>query len=159
GSTCISGACTCNGGTCTGGCCNGSNCISPSNQSLSLCGPNGQACVACPSGRADNCTNGICRGGSSAACAVRQACPNGACAARCQGTAGVDPPTNAAYDANGWPGTVCPAGSDSRVSGQCRCGSGNPCDAGQACVNGACVCNAGSCPSGCCQNGVTCITN
>jgi hypothetical protein len=47
---------------------------------------------------------------------------------------------------------VCPTETTNSCSGgQCRCGTGPACGAGQHCVLGSCQCTPSSCPNGCCD--------
>ncbi len=106
----------------------------------------GSFCMNCPDGC---CRNGFCVprtfqscGVGGVDCTVCDGMRANACSALGTCTCGSNP--------------VCSGINVDRCSnGQCKCGTGNACGAGQECVDGQCRCNATSCPNGCC-NGNTC---
>src|SRR5206468_586196 len=81
GQRCLSGACVCDATSCPVGCCTNNTCAS---RTLSTCGLDGGACVACAAcdlTRADNCTNGACGCGAGGICGASSACDGGVCVA------------------------------------------------------------------------------
>ncbi len=68
GLTCVTAVCVCTMSSCSTGCCaSGTSCSS--GMTLSSCGTGGGSCTNCTVGMyADNCTSGMCRCGSGAAC-------------------------------------------------------------------------------------------
>ncbi len=140
GTECLSNVCRCTSTSCAG-CCNGDVC--ESGQTPQSCGAAGSTCMACPFGQ--RCDAGACEGCNALSC------PIGCCAGLT-----CNPPTAIHCGIDAGVCFACDALlSDTCSRGSCRCGAMNPCDAGQACVDGGCACNAASCPAGCCQ-GATC---
>lgn len=136
GQTCTNGGCRCDPSTCPGGCCDGNTCL-PGNTDAQ-CGAGGSACSACTTG--PGCDGGVC--GS---------CIAGCDAGCCSGSACL-PNSLAACGSGGAACSACDARlADRCVGGQCSCGSGPQCGAGQLCLGGSCQCNSSSCPRGCCQ--------
>lgn len=164
--TCAQGN-SCDRGVCSGcaanckGCCSGEACNqAPSHQN---CGANGSICLVCDPLRSDACTVGACTCGGGPACASGQACVGGKCV--CDGNSCPDGCCEGAtcrrriLDACGFLGGGCmtcdPTLADACDRGDCRCGAGPSCDAGQRCLAGRCVCDGKSCGGGCCA-GDTC---
>jgi hypothetical protein len=50
GLACVNGQCICTHDSCTGGCCSGNTCVGSSGQGQSVCGADGELCIACPPG-------------------------------------------------------------------------------------------------------------
>lgn len=167
GQSCDAGACTCDPTSCPAGCCQDGQCI-PSG--FPQCSVGGLMCplVTCDLLLQDTCTpGGACACGGGAACITGQRCLNGQCVC-----------DSSVCDAGCCSGNVCssrsvmacaPAGlacaacdpfvaDRCNAAGQCACGTGGVCGAGQQCVNGNCVCNATSCDAGCCGTGQSCTT-
>lgn len=96
-------------------------------------------------------------GGATDIFAVKlaHACDGSNCTGCCDG----DVCRTSALDACGTHGLGCTAcdadKADNCTAGNCRCGAGPTCQAGQRCLGGACTCDGSSCPNGCC-NGDSC---
>lgn len=160
GQVCIRGTCECYAATCAG-CCQGSECRE---RSVEACGVTGSVCVVCDPVKADGCSPlGMCRCGNGPPCGLFKACINGNCVCdtqRCTGCCDNRVCTLSTMVACGVGGNECqqcdPLSADlCNAAGECVCGEGPQCAAGQACVEETCVCNQGSCP-GCCD-GTTCL--
>lgn len=76
GQRCVSGACECDPATCAGCCDEG---ICRPGTTTAACGISGDSCTACNTAKADRCTNGGCRCGSSAPCTGILSCRSGNC--------------------------------------------------------------------------------
>lgn len=161
---CLDGVCSACRSSCANGCCQGAVCKPAS---METCGVSGESCVACDPMRSDSCNAaGDCACGSGAECAAGLRCVAGTCVCDaescatgcCDGTM-CKTPSVAACGTGGGACTACdPLAVDSCTDGQCRCGSGGSCAAGQRCSGGQCVCDSTSCPAGCCS-GNTCQIN
>ncbi|HAA56830.1 MAG TPA: hypothetical protein DCE42_18835 [Myxococcales bacterium] len=77
GQRCNGSKCVCDSTSCPSGCCDGTTCIST--PIAAKCGTSGSACTTCDATKADTCTNGNCRCGTSAACTGAAKCVNGKC--------------------------------------------------------------------------------
>ncbi|WP_163989410.1 hypothetical protein [Pyxidicoccus caerfyrddinensis] len=75
GERCEADTCVCDPDTCAG-CCQGTACRN--GNTTTACGLNGATCDACDANKADNCTNGGCRCGTSAPCGLLT-CRSGQC--------------------------------------------------------------------------------
>jgi hypothetical protein len=108
GLTCMAASCVCTTTSCSGCCASGTSCSGGT--SLSSCGSGGGSCTNCTVGMfADNCSMGMCRCGTGAACTDLLRTNN------CGGTGG-------------------PGGTAT-----CRCGTGAACSTGQLCCSGTCM--------------------
>jgi hypothetical protein len=163
GQRCAGGQCVCDSTTCPNGCCSGATCTTPA---LGACGIDGGACATCNTVTSDSCrANGQCGCGNAAPCQGNQQCVSGACRCTptscpngcCSGDTCIAPPVVAACGIGGGMCSTCDAQrSNSCDAGQCGCGAGAACVAGQVCNGGICVCNPSSCPTGCCA-GNACV--
>jgi hypothetical protein len=138
GQSCVDGVCRCTAESCATGCCEGDVCVS--GDSPTACGTGGQVCAACPS--EESCQDGRCSG-----CAQ-------SCAGCCAGAVCIQPSLGQCEVA----GRAClpcdPLRADQCSDrGECRCGTGEVCAAGQRCERGSCICDDASCPGGCCEAG------
>lgn len=154
----IEPAAACGPVTCASGCCQDGMCAP---RALATCGTAGAACIACPPGQADTCSEaGGCACGSGPVCAAGQVCANGVCVCDekncgqgcCEGNVCVAPSLKTC----GLKAVRCVACDPTKAdrcdaAGTCACGGGPACPAGQSCDGGQCVCTDKSCPSGCCD--------
>jgi len=135
--TCRNENAGCDATSCPDGCCQDGVC-KPGDTGES-CGSGGLACQPCASG---GCEKGVCTDCTAASC------PNGCCSgSNCYARS---------VSSCGTGGEACAACDLSKADtctmlGECRCGGGPACLAGQRCMNGACRCDGMSCPGGCCQ--------
>ncbi|MBM4783069.1 MAG: hypothetical protein GQE15_35770 [Archangiaceae bacterium] len=145
--TCANQACIdpCGPANCVGCCLSG---VCQAGTSATACGVGGRSCASCSAGSTCSADGGVCV--STASCNATN-CATGCCDGdTCRMS------TTSTCGTGGRACTSCltPLTNTCGATGQCVCGVGLACSAGEKCVGGACQCDPLTC-AGCCD-GNTC---